>query len=194
MFWGLKLDSLGLEATGGVGIWDWISRLDMEDIRMGFRGAAFGDLARTGGAFPPGGGGGVNLGHSGISWTSRLEREPLKLDVSDGGFGGAIGGGLREAMFKSELYSDPVSDGGFGGAIGGGCRVACFTEGSISPKYCGGRGMKDGGRGAEEGGGGGGAELGGGGISISPSIMSGTESILTFGRFVVLPVPFILGS
>lgn len=111
----------------------------------------------------------------------------MKLDVSDGGFGGAIGGGLREARSKSELYSDPVSDGGFGGAIGGGCRLAWFTEGSVSPKNSGGGGMNNGGGGAEEDGGGGGAELGGGGTSISPSIISGTESILPFGRFVVLP-------
>lgn len=52
----------------------------------------------------------------------------------------------------------------------------------------------NGGGGAEKEGGGGGAELGGGGTSISPWRRSGTESILPFGRFVVLPVPFILGS
>lgn len=129
----------------------------------------------------------MNLGHSGISWPSRLAIEPLKLDVSDGGFGGAIGGGLREARSKSEPYSDPVRDGGFGGAIGGGCRLARPTEGSVLPKNCGDGGLNDGGCGAKEDGGGGGAELGGGGISISPSIMSGTESILPFGRVVVFP-------
>lgn len=39
VFWGLKLDGVGLEATGGAG--DWMSRLGMEDIRTGFGGAAF---------------------------------------------------------------------------------------------------------------------------------------------------------
>lgn len=87
-----------------------------------------------------------------------------------------------------------VSDGGFGGATGGGCRLAQSKEGSISPKNCGGGGMNEGGGGAKDDGGGGGAELGGGGISISPWSRSGTESILPFRRFVVLPVPFILGS
>lgn len=54
--------------------------------------------------------------------------------------------------------------------------------------------MNDGGGGAEKEGGGGGAEPGGGGINISPWRRSGTESILPLWRFVVLPVPFILGS
>ncbi len=45
----------------------------------------------------------MNLGQSGISLTLRLEREPLKLEVSDGGFGGGIGGGLRKAKSKSVL-------------------------------------------------------------------------------------------
>lgn len=102
MFWGLKLDGVGLEATDGTGVWDTMSRLGMEDIRTGFGGAVFGAFERTGEAFV-GGGGGVNLGQSGISGTSRLEREPLKLVVSDGGFGGGIGGGLREAKSKSAL-------------------------------------------------------------------------------------------
>lgn len=55
------------------------------------------------------------------------------------------------------------------------------------PENCGEGGMNDGGGGAEKEGGGGGAEPGGGGINISPWRRSGTESILPFGRFVVLP-------
>lgn len=41
MFWGLKLDGVGFEATGGTGVWEWMSRLGMEDIRMGFGGTVF---------------------------------------------------------------------------------------------------------------------------------------------------------
>ncbi len=47
--------------------------------------------------------------------------------------------------------------------------------------------MNVGGGGAVKEGGCGGAELGGGGTSISPWRRSGTESILLFWRFVVLP-------
>lgn len=69
----------------------------------------------------------------------------MKLEVSDGGFGGAIDGGLMEEKSKPEAYPELVCDGGFGGAIGGGCRLARSTGGSISPKICGVGGMNEGG-------------------------------------------------
>lgn len=59
--------------------------------------------------------------------------EPLKLDVSDGGLGGAIGGGLREARWKSSLYSEPLCDGGLGGRMAGGCKLAVSMTGCLSP-------------------------------------------------------------
>lgn len=68
MFWGLKLDGVGVEASGGVGDRDWMSKFGIEDKRVGFGGAIFWDLGRTGGGLTTeGGGGGVNLGQSGTS-------------------------------------------------------------------------------------------------------------------------------
>lgn len=109
----------------------------------------------------------MNLGHSGVSWT-----EAFGVVALLGGFGGAIGGGLRDVRSSSSDTVEPVSDGGLGGGMEGG---------SKSPKNSGGGGMN-------WGGGGGGATEGGGGIRISPSSGSATLIMPPLASFSVLPV------
>lgn len=86
------------------------SRVGIEDIRTGFGGGAFGVFwgPGEGCCFTTGGGGGVNGGHSGTSEGSLRDvyigseaLALLVLDVSDGGFGGGIGGGFREVKSMS---------------------------------------------------------------------------------------------
>lgn len=86
--------------------------------------------------------------------------------MSLGGFGGAIGGGLKEAGSSSSDVVEPVSDGGLGGGIEGGCSAARSIGGSTFPKNSCGGGIHWGDGGMNWGGGGGGATEGGAGIKI----------------------------
>lgn len=87
------------------------------------------------------------------------DAEPV--EVVDGGFGGAIGGGFR----KDKSFGS--TEGGFGAGMEAGCRVA-GSRVFKSPRKSGGGGIKSLG-------GGGGATEGGGGTNISPLSRLGTE-------------------
>lgn len=165
----------------------------MEESLTGFGGGVFWAFLRSGDSgFCNGGSGGVKVGHSGMSWAEfkglEIGREDLRLVVSLGGFGGAIGGGLTKTGSSSSDVVEPVSDGGLGGGMEGGCSAARSIGGSMFPKNSCGGGIYWGDGGMNCGGGGGGAIEGGAGIRICPSSGSATLIMPPFGSLSWLPV------
>lgn len=165
MFWGLKVDRVGVCAGGGgAGDCGGESRMEIEDNLTGFGGGVLKVLF----CLSEGGCGGANDGCSGTFAGGGLEigtddAEPV--EQVDGGFGGAIGGGFKK--FKSSSPMDSAGKFNFGAGMEGGSRVA-RSRLFRSP-------MKSGGGGIKVPGGGGGAIEGGGGTNISPSMRSGID-------------------
>lgn len=140
---------------GGAGICGGGSKLEMEDILIGFGGGDLTDLC----SFSAGGCGGANLGWSGTTFKGGLHlgmEDDEPVEQMDGGLGGDMGGGLR----RVKSSSSPVD-------ASRGVRLARAGP-FISPRKSGGGRIK-------VPGGGGAAMAGGGGINMSPTTGSGTD-------------------
>lgn len=102
---------------GGAGVCGGESQLEIEDSLMGFGGGALRVLC----CLSAGGCGGANFGRSGTLAGGGLEMgkdDALLLELVDGGFGGAIGGGFKK--IKSSCSMGGANEGHFGAGIEGG--------------------------------------------------------------------------